>query len=72
MSLRIEAERWCDCELQDMSDPCGEAAITLCAECGVALCESHEIVCPTCTASTCVNCHHACSVPVSDPVLHAA
>jgi hypothetical protein len=65
MTLKIEAERWCDCVIapgpvRDQALRCGEVAISLCDGCGTALCESHEILCSNCLGLTCLNCDHVC------------
>jgi len=75
MALVVDAERWCGSIAPATSNPpicCGDVAITLCDSCGVPLCEVHEIVCATCSASTCGNCQHACSSDFrEDPILAA-
>jgi len=66
MTLSVDAERWCECVIgpgADRNQPlrCGDVAIELCEGCGIALCESHEIVCGRCTCVTCLNCNHVCA-----------
>ena len=72
MPLRVYAERWCECRLDDNSDPCGDVAISLCEDCGTAVCESHELVCANCQAITCRECEHACSTPGQCDLVSAA
>jgi hypothetical protein len=65
MTLRIDSERWCECVpesgiVQAQFIRCGDIAISICGGCGLALCEAHEILCPDCSAVTCVYCEHAC------------
>ncbi len=76
MSLRVDAERWCECVIDPGSlrnrPRCGDVAISLCESCGVALCESHEILCMRCSSATCLNCEHACRGDVEELKLGAA
>jgi len=72
MPLRVDAERWCECRLNDNSACCGDVAISLCEDCGTAVCESHELVCTNCEAITCRECEHACSAPALSELVRAA
>lgn len=77
MALRIESERWCECvigpgSVRNRPLRCGDIAMSLCDGCGIPLCESHEIICPTCFSATCLNCDHACCVDRQDRELEAA
>jgi hypothetical protein len=75
MALRVDAEKWCALVMHATTNSprcCGDAAITLCSCCGIGICEVHELVCLTCSASTCPSCQHACSVDLYEhPVLAA-
>ena len=77
MTLKIEAERWCECVIapgpvRARPLPCGEVAISLCEECGTALCQSHEILCSHCLGVTCLNCDHACRRDAENVEIQAA
>jgi predicted sulfurtransferase len=77
MTLKIEAERWCDCVIapgpvRDQPLRCGEVALSLCDGCGTALCESHEILCSHCLGVTCLNCDHACHHDAENLEIEAA
>jgi predicted sulfurtransferase len=77
MTLRIGAERWCECvispdSIRNRPLRCGNVAISLCDSCGVPLCESHEILCHNCSSVTCLNCDHACAVKVQNLPMEAA
>jgi predicted sulfurtransferase len=65
MTLKVYAERWCECVIAPgpvRSRPlrCGDVAISLCEGCGTPLCDSHEIICSRCLGVTCLNCDHSC------------
>jgi hypothetical protein len=65
LTLRVESERWCESILTpnpslSQSACCGDVATSVCEACGVALCESHERVCPNCFGVNCRNCQHVC------------
>ena len=67
MSSPVEAERRCNALLGNhltgtRPERCGKIAWTLCAACGTALCETHEMVCQHCDRSFCSNCEHVCRV----------
>ena len=71
MSLRVNAERWCEAVLpfSHSARPalCNDAASAFCSECGRAICQEHETYCPECEASYCANCEHECvPVPLAD------
>jgi len=65
MSSPVEAEHRCDAAVGKRlagtgPERCGKVAWTLCAACGAALCEVHEMVCQHCDRSFCSSCGHVC------------
>jgi hypothetical protein len=58
--------------VSDRPAACGHVAASNCDECGVSLCEDHEILCHNCSSVTCVDCEHACSINSEDQLLVAA
>jgi hypothetical protein len=77
MTLKVDAERWCECvispgSLKNRPVRCGDVAISVCESCGAALCESHEILCIRCSSATCLNCEHACRGDAEELKLGAA
>jgi hypothetical protein len=64
MTLRVESERWCESAINPSNtfghSCCGDVATSVCEGCGLALCESHEVVCRSCLGVNCGNCMHTC------------
>lgn len=77
MTVKVDAERWCECvispgSVRNQAVHCRDVAISLCESCGTALCESHEILCISCSSATCLNCEHACRLDTEELKLGAA
>lgn len=73
MALRVNSECWCEAGAENRSaaSRCGDVATSICAGCGLALCDSHEICCPMCLGVTCSDCDHVCRL-AGEPALTKA
>jgi predicted sulfurtransferase len=72
MTVHVYAVRWCECPVEQTTGACGDVAISICEECGMPVCESHELICTNCEAMTCRDCVHACAVPDQMEFMQAA
>ena len=77
LTLRVDSERWCESVISppaslDWSACCADVATSLCEACGQALCETHEVLCPTCFGVTCPNCDHVCRLAPHSALIKAA